>query len=140
MLDDAGYTVSRYVSLEQAIAESADAYYETLLASTHDWHDSQPDPWPWLTYFVDIIATAYSTFADRTAAARSGGSKQDRVRSHVLAHAADSFRMADIRSALPGVSDPTIRLVLDRLRAEGAIDVEGMGRNATWHRKPGATG
>ncbi len=52
LLDDAGYTVGKYVSLEQLIAETADDYYEALLASTHDWHDGENDPWPWLTYFV----------------------------------------------------------------------------------------
>ncbi len=35
LLIDAGYTVSRYVSLEQAIAESADDYCQALLDSTH---------------------------------------------------------------------------------------------------------
>lgn len=34
LLDDSGYTVDRYVSLEQLIAESADGYYAALLAST----------------------------------------------------------------------------------------------------------
>ena len=35
MLSEHGYTVGRYVSLEQPIAESADAYYQALLDSTH---------------------------------------------------------------------------------------------------------
>ena len=80
----AGYTVSRYVSLEQAIAESADDYYQALLDSTHGWHEGQADPWPWLHYFVGILADAYHTFARRAASDRADGSKQDRVRDHVL--------------------------------------------------------
>ena len=39
LLSEHGYTVGRYVSLEQAIAESADAYYQALLNSTHGWHE-----------------------------------------------------------------------------------------------------
>jgi Fic family protein len=35
MLNDHGYRVGRYVSLEQAVAESADDYYQALLNSTH---------------------------------------------------------------------------------------------------------
>jgi len=35
MLIERGYTVGRYVSLEQAVSESADAYYQALLESTH---------------------------------------------------------------------------------------------------------
>ncbi|MEV0808892.1 Fic family protein [Micromonospora sp. NPDC050200] len=134
LLMDAGYTVSRYVSLEQQIAETADAYYQALLDSTHGWHDHRADPWPWLTYFVNILATAYRTFAQRAASDRADGSKQDRVRDYVLNHAPVVFRMADVRTALPGVSDPTIRVVLDRLRREGAIFPEGLGRSATWRR------
>src|SRR5258708_6767988 len=37
ILIDHGYTVGRYVSLEQAVSESADAYYQALLESTQDW-------------------------------------------------------------------------------------------------------
>lgn len=134
LLMDAGYTVPRYVSLEQATAGSADAYYRALLDSTHGWHEDRADPWPWLGYFVALLADAYRTFAQRTAADRAGGSKQDRVRDYVLKHAASTFRMADIRAALPGISDQTIRVVLDRLRREGAVSPEGLGRAASWRR------
>jgi Fic family protein len=136
LLMDAGYTVGRYVSIEQAIARSADAYYQALLEATAGWHDQRADPWPWLSYFVDILASAYGTFATRAASGRSDGSKQERVRDYVLNHAPAVFRVADIRLALPGVSDQTIRMVLDRLRHEGVILSEGVGRTATW-RRPG---
>ncbi len=134
LLRDNGYTVSRYVSLEQQIAATADAYYQALLDSTHGWHDDRADPWPWLSSFVNILATSYRTFAQRAAADRADGSKQDRVRDYVLNHAPVIFRMSDIRTALPGVSDPTIRVVLDRLRRDNAIVSEGLGRAAAWRR------
>ena len=134
LLMDAGYTVSRYVSLEQEIAESADAYYQALLDSTHGWHEDRADPWPWLRYFIEILAEAYRTFARRAASGRADGSKQDRVRDYVLNHAPSPFRMADVRAALPGISDQTIRMVLDRLRHEEAISADGLGRSASWRR------
>ena len=67
MLSEHSYTVGRYVSLEQAVAESADAYYQALLDSTHGWHEGTADPWPWLGYFTSVIAGAYAVFADRAA-------------------------------------------------------------------------
>jgi Fic family protein len=134
MLSDHGYTVGRYVSLEQAIAESADAYYQALLDSTHGWHEGIADPWPWLGYFTSVIAGAYSVFSNRAAAAWTPGTKQQRVREHILRHSPATFRLADIRTAVPGVSDQTIRLVLEHLRNEGKIRVDGTGRSATWTR------
>jgi Fic family protein len=136
VLSDQGYTVGRYVSLEQAVAESADAYYQALLDSTHGWHEHTADPWHWLSYFTSVIAGAYTVFADRAAAAQTSGTKQQRVREHVLRHAPATFRLADIRTALPGVSHQTIRLVLDQLRGEGKVRADGTGRSATWTRLP----
>lgn len=132
LLIEQGYTVSRYVSIEQLIADSADAYYQALLDSTHGWHDDAADPWPWLDYFTDLLAEAYRIFASRAAAERSRGSKQDRVRDYILSHAPAIFRVADVRAALPGVSDQTIRLVLAGLRDEGLITPSGSGRSAVW--------
>jgi Fic family protein len=136
MLGEQGYTVGRYASLEQAVAESADAYYQALLDSTHGWHEDTADPWPWLRYFTSVIAGAYAVFADRAAAAQTSGTKQQRVREHVLRHAPATFRLADVRTALPGVSDQTIRLVLEQLRGEGKVRADGTGRSATWTRLP----
>jgi Fic family protein len=134
ILSEHGYTVGRYVSLEQEIAESADAYYQALLDSTHGWHEETADPWPWLSYFVGMIAGAYAVFAERAAAAQTSGTKQERVREHILRHAPTTFRLADVRTALPGVSDQTIRLVLEQLRREGRVRADGTGRSATWTR------
>lgn len=136
LLDDAGYTVGRYVSLEQLITESADEYYAALLASTHGWHEQANDPWPWLAYFIDVVAGAYERFELRAATDRSSGSKQDRVREYVLEHAPQIFRIADVRLALPGISDPTIRLTLEKLKREGQIRPGGRGRSAVWVKAP----
>jgi Fic family protein len=136
LLADAGYGVVHYVSLEQLIAESADAYYQALLDSTHGWHDDKADPWPWLGYFVGILAEAYRIFAGRAAAEKPAGSKQERVRDYVLRCAPPIFRVADVRAALPGVSDQTIRMVLGELRKEGVVSPDGVGRAAAWRRVP----
>lgn len=136
LLVDAGYEVCRWVSLEQLIAESPDAYYETLLRSTQDWHEDAADPWPWLSYFVGLLAGAYETFAQRAASERSLGTKQQRVREYVTKYAPSVFRLADVRSALPGVSDQTIRLVFEQLKAEQLVAPEGTGRAAVWRKIP----
>ncbi len=50
----------------------------------------------------------------------------------MLEQSPDHFRIADVRAALPGISDGTIRNALDDLRSEGRVDVDGPGRGATW--------
>ena len=72
----------------------------------------------------------------RAASDRAAGTKQDRVRDYVLEHAPQIFRIADVRVALPGVSDPTIRLTLEQLKNEGKVMPEGRGRSAAWVKAP----
>ena len=131
---DAGYDVTRDVSWETPIARSSDAYDAALLASTARWHEARHDPRPWLRYLVGLVARSYDSFTVLTTATRSGGNKHDRVRDDVLRHAPATSHIADVRSALPGVSDPTIRLGLNQLRDAGLVDVDSVGRTATWTR------
>ena len=67
-------------------------------------------------------------------AAGSGGTKQERVRDFVLVRGPATFSISEIRSALTGVSDQTIRLVLNDLCRAGSVAVDGVGRGASWRR------
>lgn len=133
-----GYEVSRYVSVEQRIFETKSAYYDALYASQLDWHEGDHDVWPWIEYLVGVLCAAYDDFEAKVAIRRSlqTGSKQEQVRRYILEHAPATFRLADIRRALPGISDPTIKLAMRDLRKEGSIElVEGTsGRTTAWLR------
>lgn len=130
-----GYGVVRYVSVEQQIYETRNAYHAALREAQRGWHEAQHDLWPWLEYLASVLHEAYDLFEQRVAAARQGGgSKQDRVRRHVLAQGGETFKLSDIRSALPGISDETIRLVLNDLKRNDLVSVEGRGRGALWRR------
>lgn len=135
LMADAGYGVTRYISLEQLVADSAETYYASLLASTHGWHEGEHDPWPWLEYFVERVRAAYDLFARPAASDPTGGGKRDWVRRYVLEQAPATFRISGIRTALPGISDGTIRNALDDLRRDGLVEVDGTGRGASWSRR-----
>lgn len=130
-----GYGVARYVSLEQRIYESKNTYYARLYESQQGWHTGEHTIWPWVSYLASTVAGAYDDFEHRVAVARDTvGSKQDRVRAHILDEASTEFRRRDLERALPGVSRATIRLVLNELREQGRIAVDGGGPGARWRR------
>ncbi len=133
LLSEAGYTVGQYVSLEQLIFETKADYYASLSASTQGWFDDgRHSVWPWIRYFLARLDQAYSRFALLESGRATWGTKQDRVHEFVRAQVDAKFKMSDIRRALPGVSDPTIRLVLAELKAQGRIEHDGAGRSASW--------
>ena len=135
-----GYRVARYVSVEQRMFETKNAYYAALYESQRHWHEGTHNVWPWAEYLVGILEDSYNDFEMRIAARRNlaGLSKQGRVREYVLHHAPVVFRLRDVRTALPGVSDQTMRLVLSELHRERLIEIDevagGSGPNAAWRR------
>jgi Fic family protein len=135
LLQRSGYGVGRYVSLEQLVFAAKEDYYVSLAASTSGWFDDgRHQVWPWVRYLLERLDEAYVHFGERVAAGTSSGSKQDRVRDFILLHASPTFAIADIRRAVSGISDNTIRLVLAELKSAGRIASDGSGRSATWHR------
>ncbi len=129
-----GYGVARYVSVEQRIFESKNAYYVALEQSQRGWHEGVHDIWPWTQYLVSILVDSYDDFEQCVAAGRGSavGNKQERVRRWILHEAPKEFRLADVRNAVVGVGDQTIRLTLRALRDEGAIESVGTGPGAYW--------
>lgn len=82
-----------------------------------------------------MLSDSYDRFEDLLAARDGTGlSKQDRVRRYLLEQAPSSFAIAEVRRALPGISDETIRLVLAELKATGQVASTGRGRGARWKR------
>jgi len=130
------YGVARYVSVEQRIYESKNAYYLALEESQRGWHEGEHTIWPWTEYLLGILAESYDDFESRVAAGRGSetGNKQERIRRWALREAPAEFKIGDVRRAIPGVSDPTIRLTLRAMRDEGLLAVESVGRGARWRR------
>ena len=139
-LMERGYGVPRYVSVEQRIYDTKNAYYDVLYQSQRRWHESDHTIWPWVTYLADILHESYATFEQRIAAERTGPgklSKQERVRIHILEHAPETFTFDMLRRALPGISDQTIRLVLTALRNDELIATdEASGPHTRWIKRP----
>ena len=137
LLYQAGYEVGRYISLEGAIEQTKEGYYDSLYASSQGWHEAQHSLVPWWEYFVGVmLVRAYRDFEDRigvTTARR--GAKRDMIREAVKRLPA-RFRYADLERAVPAVSRPTIARALRELRVDGVVRCVKPGRDATWEKTP----
>lgn len=135
LLERTGYGAGRYVSIEQLLYDAKDEYYAALAASTTGWFDDGTHSvWPWTAFLLTQVAEAYQRFDARVAAGQGAGTKRERVQDYVLLHAPATFTIGDVRRAVPGVSDPTIRQVLTQLRDAGRVATERTGRAANWKR------
>jgi Fic family protein len=130
-----GYEVGKYISLEQIIERTKDSYYDTLYRSSQGWHEADHDLMPWMEYFIGVVLlSAYQEFESRVGIiTRTRGSKTESVQS-AIKHLPTHFKISDLQRACPGVSLPTIRLTLDRLRKEKLIRCIRSGKDAVWEK------
>lgn len=130
-----GYQVGRYVSHERIVEQTKEDYYETLKTSSSGWHEGTHDVMPWLNYLLSIWRRAYREFEDRAGRQRpQRGSKTELVE-YALQNLISPFGIADVERLCPNVSRDTIRLVMNRWREEGRLEMLGRGRDAKWMRK-----
>jgi Fic family protein len=132
-----GHEVGRYISFERIVEQTKEDYYETLKASSVDWLEGGHDVIPWFTYLLSVWRRAYREFEERAERQRpKRGSKTDLVE-YVLQSMINPFGIADVEQLCPSVSRDTIRLVMNRWREQGRLEMLGKGRDAKWRRKKG---
>jgi len=132
LLYQSGFEVGRYVSLERVFEESKETYYQALEASSQKWHTDEHDLSPWLNYFWGVMLCAYRELDQRVGTVSSGrGSKTERVRA-LVARQIKPFAISDIEHQARDISRDMIRVVLNKLRDEGVVELRGRGRGAKW--------
>lgn len=130
-----GYTVSRFISLERVIEQSKETYYDALAASDDGWHEGNHDPNPWWSYWLGTVLAAYREFEERAGLLTSRRGAKTEMVLEAVRRLPERFRMTDVERRCPNVSRDMIRVVLNRLRAEGALQREGAGRAALWRKR-----
>ena len=77
---------------------------------------------------------AYREFEERAGRERPvRGSKADLI-AYVLEHVASPFGIADTERLCPNVSREMIRIVMNRWRKQGRLEILGRGRDPRWRR------
>lgn len=129
-----GFEVGRYISLERLIEQNKERYYETLEQSSHGWHETKHNPWPYINYTLFIIKSAYREFEERLGHLQSPRGEKTRLVLHAIDRALGPFSIAELQTACPNVSVDMIRRVLKKLRVANQVECLGRGQNAQWRK------
>jgi Fic family protein len=134
MLYHQGFEVCRYISLERMVERTSESYYDTLYTSSQGWHDGQHDPLPFTEYLLSLILGAYRELEQRSDIIRTMPEVKTGIVLNALNELIGPFSLAQLEKKCPLVSKQTIRLVLNRLRAEGRYQQTGRGPSSRWEK------
>jgi Fic family protein len=129
-----GHNVGRYISYERIVEQTKESYYDVLQRSSARWRQGRHDIFPWFNYLLSTLRMAYREFEDRAAHQRPARGAKAELISYALENVTSPFGIADIERLCPNVSRDMIRVVMNRWRDEGRLEVMGRGRDAKWRR------
>lgn len=128
------YEVGRYISLERIIEQTKESYYDTLFVASQGWHESQHNASPWVHYWMGTVLAAYREMESRVGKLSTGhGSKTDIVVT-AIDRMMGSFSISELQTACPSVSKDWVKAVVEQLKRDGRLVVEGKGRGARWRK------
>ncbi len=131
LLQQHGFQVCRFISLERLTEERKEDYYAALARCSHGWHDAKNEIVPWWNVSLGILRSAYRAFEEQVTSVKSRPAKSELVRQAALAQP-DSFTLADIAADMPAVSPQLIKKILAGLKRSGEVQLFGRGRGAVW--------
>ena len=136
LLYRSGYFVGQYISIEKAIADTKEAYYDTLQKSDQGWHEGINDPKPFIKYMLGIILSCYREFEARVAIAYASGAKSTSY-DVVKAYAGErigKFSKQEVLAGCPSLGSSSVESALKKLVEDGTLVRFGAGRNTLYAR------
>ena len=134
LLYRSGYVVGQYISIEKAIADTKESYYEVLQQSDYNWYEGTNDPKSFIKYMLGIILSCYREFESRIVLASKTGKKSNAY-DIVKAYAETTigkFSKQDALISCPSLGSSSVESALKKLVEEGAIIRTGSGRKTMY--------
>jgi Fic family protein len=131
-----GYLVGKYISVEKAIADTKEAYYDALQKADQGWHEGNNDPKPFIKYMLGIVLSCYREFENRINIVHSAGTKStsyDIVKTSAL-DKIGKFSKQDILISCPSLGSSSVESALKKLVDEGILVRIGAGRKTLYAR------
>ena len=123
----AGYIVGKYISMEMLIEKTKDTYYESLQASSADWHESKNSYESFVKYYLGIMLKAYHEFENRVEHFKYRSlSKPERIKA-MIDQKVGKITKQEIMNACPDISKTTVERTLTDLVKQGYIIKVGSG-------------
>ena len=123
----AGYIVGKYISMEMLIEKTKDTYYESLQASSADWHESKNSYDFFVKYYLGIMLKAYHEFENRVEHFKYRSlSKPERIKA-MIDQKVGKITKQEIMNACPDISKTTVERTLTDLVKQGYIIKVGSG-------------
>lgn len=136
LLNRCGYLVGQYISIEKAIADTKEAYYDSLQRADQGWHEEQNDPKPFIKYMLGVILACYRDFESRVMLVHESGAKSNSydIVKVCVSGKLGKFTKQEVLASCPSLGSSSVESALKKLVEEGFLTRIGSGRKTQYVR------
>lgn len=130
LMEQNGYAVSKYISIERLIERNKALYYESLADSSVGWNEGKNDEAPFVRYMLGMVVAAYRELSSRVETRKQHGSRKSDAVYEVFKRRLGKITKAMILEECPDISEITVKRALSELLKQGIIEKVGNGPTA----------
>ena len=136
LLYKSGYMVGQYISIEKAISDTKESYYEALAISDYGWREEKNDPKAFIKYMLGVILSCYREFESRVDVSNKIGPKSTSydIVKHYVESKIGTFTKQEALTSCPQLGSSSVEAALKKLVANGVIVKMGAGRKTHYVR------
>lgn len=128
-LQQLGFEVGKYISLERLIEKTKAEYYRTLLESSGTaWSNNDNNYGPYVDYFLSIVLQAYRELNTRIDFTNDTEKDPESLVLTKLRNSLKPLSRRELMNLIPQYGESTIKHVLAELRKKNIIKLVGRGR------------
>ena len=122
-----GYSIGKYISLENKINNSKELCYNALYESQKGWHEGNNNPLPFINYMLEIIESSYIELDEKVSLLNQDLSAYEMVK-RSLSNKIGRITKTEVIELLPILSPSSIEKSIHRLVKEEKLEKQGVGK------------
>ena len=134
LLQESGFNIGRYISVDKKINHFKGNYYQALAESSEGWHDNANSYEPFVTFFLQIVYQCYKEIDEKFIEGTTASMPKSKQIENALLNSFVPISKRDLCDRFPDISVTTIEKVLGDMVREGSIVKIGSYKNARYKR------
>lgn len=134
LLQDAGFGVGKYISLDKKINYYKGNYYQVLAESSEGWHEDHSSYVPFLRFLMQILYQCYKEIDDRFIQGTTNAVPKGRRIENALLNSFTPVSKRELCERFPEISVKTIEKVLGEMVRDGSIIKIGSFKDARYRK------
>ena len=134
LLEEAGFDIGRYISIDKKISLYKGNYYQTLEESSAGWHDNENSYEPFITFLLQILYQCYKEIDDKFIQGTAVAVPKSKQIENALLNSFTPISKRELCERFPDISVKTIEKVLGDMVREGRVEKIGTYRNARYRK------